>query len=47
MYPDLNSGLAAAMADALDGLSAGMFLVDADGRIVHANAAGHVIVGER
>ena len=46
MYPDLNSGLAAAMADALDGLSAGMFLVDADGRIVHANAAGHVIVAK-
>jgi DNA-binding CsgD family transcriptional regulator len=46
MYADLNSGLAAAMADALDGLSAGMFLVDADGRIVHANAAGHVIVAK-
>jgi DNA-binding CsgD family transcriptional regulator len=44
MYPNLDSGLAAAMADALDGLSAAMFLVDAVGRIVHANAAGHVVV---
>jgi len=31
MYPNLDSGLAAAMADALDGLSAAMFLVDAVG----------------
>jgi DNA-binding CsgD family transcriptional regulator/PAS domain-containing protein len=32
-------------ADTLDGLSAGVILVDADGQIVHANAAGHVILG--
>jgi DNA-binding NarL/FixJ family response regulator len=32
------------MADVLDGLSVGMFLVDADGRIVHANAAGQVVL---
>jgi DNA-binding CsgD family transcriptional regulator len=32
---------AASFADMLDGLSAGIFLVDAAGRIVHANAAGH------
>jgi DNA-binding CsgD family transcriptional regulator/PAS domain-containing protein len=31
----------AAFADILDGLSAGFFLVDANGRIAHANAAGH------
>jgi DNA-binding CsgD family transcriptional regulator/PAS domain-containing protein len=29
---------------ALDGISAGMFLVDADGRLVHANAAGHLML---
>ena len=40
----LDSKLAAAMADVLDGLSVGMFLVDADGRIVHANAAGRVVL---
>lgn len=37
---------AATFADILDGLSAGMFLVDADGRIVHANAAAHAMVAE-
>jgi DNA-binding CsgD family transcriptional regulator/PAS domain-containing protein len=31
-------------SDILDGLSAGMILVDADGRIVHANAAGNAIL---
>jgi DNA-binding CsgD family transcriptional regulator/PAS domain-containing protein len=30
---------AATLADVLDGLNAGLFLVDADGRIVHANSA--------
>jgi DNA-binding CsgD family transcriptional regulator len=29
------------MADTLDGLGASLFLVDAGGRIVHANSAGH------
>jgi DNA-binding CsgD family transcriptional regulator len=37
---DLDRGLAAAMADTLDRLGAALFLVDADGRIVHANLAG-------
>jgi DNA-binding CsgD family transcriptional regulator len=31
----------AALADTLDGLTAAMFLVESDGRIMHANAAGH------
>jgi len=35
---------AATFADMLDGLSAGLFLVDADARIVHANAAGQTIL---
>jgi DNA-binding CsgD family transcriptional regulator len=34
----------AGLADAFDGLSAGMFLVDAAGRIIHANAAGRVLL---
>jgi DNA-binding CsgD family transcriptional regulator len=38
---DLKQAEAATFADMLDGLSAGMFLVAAEGRIVHANAAGH------
>jgi DNA-binding CsgD family transcriptional regulator len=41
---DLRQGEAATLSDALNGLSAGMFLVDAGGRIVHANAAGHGIL---
>jgi hypothetical protein len=35
----------ATFADAFDGLGAGMYLVDADGRLIHANAAGNVILG--
>jgi DNA-binding CsgD family transcriptional regulator len=38
---DLKQAEAATFADMLDGLSAGIFLIAADGRIVHANAAGH------
>ena len=38
---------AAALADALDGLSAGVCLVDTEGRIVHANAAFHAILSTR
>jgi PAS domain-containing protein len=34
----------ASFADALDGISAALFLVEADGRIVHANAAGNVML---
>jgi len=41
---DLKTAEAASLADTLDGLSAGMFLIDRTGRIVHANAAGHVIL---
>jgi DNA-binding CsgD family transcriptional regulator len=37
---------AAAFADTLDGLSAGIFLVDAQCRIVHANTAGHGMLCE-
>ena len=35
---------AASLADTLDSISPGMFLVDATGRIVHANVAGHVML---
>jgi len=35
---------ATCFADILDGLSAGMILVDATGRIVHANAAGNAML---
>jgi DNA-binding CsgD family transcriptional regulator len=35
---------ATCLTDILDGLSAGMILVDASGRIVHANAAGNTIL---
>ncbi len=38
---DLRDSEAATFAATLDGLSAGIFLVDADCRLVHANAAGH------
>ena len=41
---DLHKVEAAAMADTLDGLAAGMFLVDATARIVHANVEGHVMM---
>ena len=37
---DLKTAEADNLAQSLDGLAAGMFLVDGDGRIVHANAAG-------
>jgi DNA-binding CsgD family transcriptional regulator len=35
---------AASLADSLDGLSAGMFLVDGSGRVAHANVAGHAML---
>ncbi len=41
---DLKKAEAASLADTLDGISAGMFLADAAGRIVHANAAGHAML---
>src|SRR5262249_10213707 len=37
---------AAALADSLDMLSSGMFLVDANGRIVHASMSGHLMAAE-
>ena len=44
---DLKTVEAAALADSLDTLSSGMFLVDGKGRIVHANRSGHLMVSER
>jgi len=44
---DRKSAEAAAFADTLDGISAGMFLVDAGGRMVHANASGRAMLEER
>src|SRR5262245_6060648 len=41
---DLKKVEAAAFADTLDGLAAAMFLLDADGSIVHTNAAGHDVL---
>jgi DNA-binding CsgD family transcriptional regulator/PAS domain-containing protein len=38
---------AAALADTLDGVGAGMLLVDGAGRIVHANASGEALLEER
>jgi DNA-binding CsgD family transcriptional regulator/PAS domain-containing protein len=43
---DLHKVEAAAFADALDGLSAGMFLVDADARLVHANVRGRAMLAD-
>jgi DNA-binding CsgD family transcriptional regulator len=43
---DLKTTEAATFADTLDVISAGMFLVDADGRIVHANTSGHAMLAE-
>ncbi len=42
----MKSTAADTFAAVLDGLRAGMFLVDAHGRIVHANSAGHALVAE-
>jgi DNA-binding CsgD family transcriptional regulator len=36
----------ATFVDALDGLSASMYLVDRNGRLIHANAAGHSLLAE-
>ena len=41
---DLKAAEAATFADTLDGLGVGVCLVDAGGRIVHANAAGYAII---
>jgi DNA-binding CsgD family transcriptional regulator len=41
---DLKKTEAASLADTLDGISAGLFLVDETGRIVHANTAGDMML---
>ena len=41
---DLKTEEHANLADGLDALGAGMFLLGAEGRIVHANAAGHAML---
>lgn len=43
---ELKAADAAAFADTLDGLAAGMFLVDAAGGIVHTNASGYRLLAE-
>jgi DNA-binding CsgD family transcriptional regulator/PAS domain-containing protein len=43
---ELKTAEAARLADALNSLSAGMFLIDAGGRIVHANTSGHELLAE-
>ena len=43
---DLGTAEAASFADTLDGISDGIVLVDAFGRIVHANASGHALLAE-
>jgi DNA-binding CsgD family transcriptional regulator len=43
---ELHKAEASTLADTLDGLSAGMFLVDRAGRIVHTNASGQRMVAE-
>jgi DNA-binding CsgD family transcriptional regulator/PAS domain-containing protein len=44
---DVKSAEAASFADSLDSLSAGVFLVDEHGRLIHANAAGQSILTAR
>jgi DNA-binding CsgD family transcriptional regulator len=44
---DLRIAEAATFADAIDGLDAGLYLVDADGRLIHANAVGQAILDAR
>ena len=41
---EMNKVEAAGLADTLDGLSSALFLVDADGRIRHANASGQAML---
>jgi len=44
---DLHKIEAAALADTLDGIAAGMFLLDTDAHIIHANARGRSMIEER
>jgi DNA-binding CsgD family transcriptional regulator len=43
---DLKTAEAATFADTLDGLSAGLLLTDATGRIIHGNRAAHLLLAE-
>ena len=43
---ELKTAEADSLADAVDGISAGMFLVDASARIVHTNASGHAMLAQ-
>jgi len=43
---DLHRVEAATFADTLDGLAAGMFLVDDAGRIIHSNASGQALLAD-
>jgi len=43
---DVHRFEAGALADSLDGLTAAFFLVDAAGRVVHANAAAHALLNK-
>ena len=43
---DLKTAEASSLAEVFDGLSAGIFLTDGRGRIVHANTAGRAILSE-
>jgi DNA-binding CsgD family transcriptional regulator len=43
---EFKTAQAAALADALDGLSASMLFVDSSGRVTHANAAGHALIAD-
>jgi DNA-binding CsgD family transcriptional regulator len=43
---DLKHGEATSLAQAFDGLRTGVILVDADGRVMHANAAAHMMLND-
>jgi DNA-binding CsgD family transcriptional regulator len=43
---DLKTAEAATFADTADGLGAGMFFVDSDARVVHANVRGHAMLAQ-
>ena len=43
---ELHKVKAVALADSLDTLASGMFIVDGTGRIVHANASGYAMLAE-
>jgi hypothetical protein len=43
---DLHRVEAAALADSLDELASGMFIVDSNGRIIHANVSAHRLIAE-